>query len=571
MKQQLLADVGDKGRHQILLYWIFVLPINFLIPWLVLVPIFMTSTPTHWCHVPGRPPNVSVDQWKQLTVPKELKEGKEVFSSCSQYNITGDFLQLLDLTATAGDASDLNTSYSVVGCQAGWEYDHTDYDLTLTMELDWVCEKDSLVANWRSAGVAGNVVGTLVLNSLSDILGRRPIVVVAAMIYAVFGLVRLYVRSYEWLMVTMFLASTSFPPILELSLIIVLEQVSPGWRTRITSTSFIFWTVGMSLLPLLAWLTRNWVLLGVVTTVPFYVFILCWWILPESPRWLLSRDRIEQCTELMKTIAKRNGKAVPEKLTDTLKAESLIHNTVRNYGVLQLFKYPTVRLRTFLLTVCYTSNNLFYYGLAYNTANMSGNEFLNFFLLSVTELPANLLGWWSADFLGRRWTAAGAMLLAAVFSLVNVFFLDASQWVTISLMVVSKMFITISFMVVYVQCAEVYPTTHRSCGTGLSSLISSIFGTAAPYIAYSNVYGAWLPYLIIFFIGCFGCLNASLLPETLNVDLPQSLIDAESFLTSEKFWSYKGKRLWSRKVQVKQNNVAQGHVNLANSESTLTI
>lgn len=68
-----------------------------------------------------------------------------------------------------------------------------------------------------------------------------------------------------------------------------------------------------------------------------------------------------------------------------------------------------------------TCNNLFYYGLAYNMSNLSGNEFLNFFLLGVVELPSNLLGWWGAQNLGRRWTAAGSCMLSALGALVTVF------------------------------------------------------------------------------------------------------------------------------------------------------
>ncbi|MPC85994.1 Carcinine transporter [Portunus trituberculatus] len=54
-------------------------------------------------------------------------------------------------------------------------------------------------------------------------------------------------------------------------------------------------------------------------------------------------------------------------------------------------------------------------------ANVSGNEFLNFFLLSIVELPSNLLGWFSAQNLGRRWTAAGAAMLAAVCAFITAF------------------------------------------------------------------------------------------------------------------------------------------------------
>ena len=57
-------------------------------------------------------------------------------------------------------------------------------------------------------------------------------------------------------------------------------------------------------------------------------------------------------------------------------------------------------------------------------------------------------------------------------------------WAPTAMLVISKVFVTISFIVVYIQCAEIYPTSHRGSGTGFSSLISSIFGTMSPYIAY---------------------------------------------------------------------------------------
>ncbi|XP_045126336.1 solute carrier family 22 member 15-like isoform X2 [Portunus trituberculatus] len=118
------------------------------------------------------------------------------------------------------------------------------------------------------------------------------------------------------------------------------------------------------------------------------------------------------------------------------------------------------------------------------------------------------------------------------------------------------------FLVVYVQCAELYPTTHRAAGTGLTSIISSCFGITAPYIAYLAVFGAWLPYIILFVIGLVGFLAASLLPETLNTDLPQSLFDAKTFLTSEKYWSYKGRRFCASTSHNRSKNKMEGHNNM---------
>ncbi|ROT74335.1 putative organic cation/carnitine transporter, partial [Penaeus vannamei] len=498
----------------------------------------------------------------------EIKDGAEVYSKCQQYNIT---LSDLDLTSDpASFAAKANATYERIACQNGWDYDRSYYDATLSTEHDWVCSRDTLAANWQSIGVAGNVVGTLIFNSLSDIHGRRPVFVVAAMMYTVFGLVRLYVTSYEWIMITMFLASTSYPPILELSYIIVLEQVSPGWRTRISSTTFILWTFGMSFLPLIAWLSRDWFTLGLITTVPSFVSVLAWWFLPESPRWLLSCNRLKETVDLLRTIAQRNGRPVPEKLEETVQVLANTHNTEKNYGFIQLFKYSKVRMRTLLLTVNYTCNNLFYYGLSYNTTNMSGNEFINFFLLSITELPSTVLAWWGASYIGRRWTEAGCFLMASVCAVIAIFTLNSAVWLNISIHILSKLFITMSYLVVYIQCAEIYPTTHRAAGTGLSSLVASTFGTTAPYIAFLADRNPWIPYVILFSIGTLGFLCSSFLPETLDADLPQSLMDANTFLASEKYFSYKGKRPCTKKVVVNETSRLRGEVNLAHSEINIS-
>ncbi|MPC26230.1 hypothetical protein E2C01_019365 [Portunus trituberculatus] len=47
-----------------------------------------------------------------------------------------------------------------------------------------------------------------------------PVLTMTVAVFAVFGLVRLYVTSFAAIMITTFLASTSFPSMLELALII---------------------------------------------------------------------------------------------------------------------------------------------------------------------------------------------------------------------------------------------------------------------------------------------------------------------------------------------------------------
>lgn len=47
---------------------------------------------------------------------------------------------------------------------------------------------------------------------------------------------------------------------------------------------------------------------------------------------------------------------------------------------------------------------------------MTGNEFVNFFVLSLVEIPGNVLGVVSAHYLGRRLTTIYTLALSALFS-----------------------------------------------------------------------------------------------------------------------------------------------------------
>lgn len=49
-------------------------------------------------------------------------------------------------------------------------------------------------------------------------------------------------------------------------------------------------------------------------------------------------------------------------------------------------------------------NVLVYYAITLNTSHMPGNQFVNFFLLSIIEFPSGWFGGILADKLGRRWT-----------------------------------------------------------------------------------------------------------------------------------------------------------------------
>ena len=85
-----------------------------------------------------------------------------------------------------------------------------------------------------------------------------------------------------------------------------------------------------------------------------------WNLLPESPRWLVSKGKTREATQILKKIAETNNVAPPadlaarvEKLSASNKEESL--------GYLSLFGSCILCLRTILMTIGFTASAFVYY------------------------------------------------------------------------------------------------------------------------------------------------------------------------------------------------------------------
>lgn len=71
----------------------------------------------------------------------------------------------------------------------------------------------------------------------------------------------------------------------------------------------------------------------------------------------------------------------------------------------------------FMLLFLFThraADGISYYGLQINVSNVGGNEFLNFFLAAVVEVPGCITSWFLMDRLGRRWVTVGFFLMIGV-------------------------------------------------------------------------------------------------------------------------------------------------------------
>ncbi|XP_054714288.1 organic cation transporter protein-like [Uloborus diversus] len=534
--EDILLEVGDYGKYQKDLIMIFLVPAASLLPWFSMNVLFMVSVPEHWCYVPEVASlNLSISEQRALISPPK---GITDSPSCYMYDVNyTDYL-------TGGNYT-VPDNASIKSCDRGWQYDTTYYDSTAATKWDMVCSDGHYTSFVLTLYNVGSIIGTPIYGLLSDRIGRKLVFFITIVVTAVTAISSVLMTDFTAFVVIKTINGSLMPSVFQLPYIIILEIVGPEMRTRMNGIVNCSWTFGLCFLPLIAYLSRSWVTLGLVTSSVTLIFFLYWTFLPESPRWLVSQERYEEATVIMSKIAEKNGKPQDykellsklQKLGEKIKKEKKVDG-VENSSA-DLLRYPQLRKKFIIITFCWMADIMAYYGLQLNVSNLAGNEFINFFLLALVEVPGYLTCWVVMEKFGRRWcTVAGFLLTGIACMLPSIEF----QYGDVICSLIGKFFAAGTFMATYQQSSELYPTVVRSLGMGMSSTVAFVATLIVPYLVWLSVYGKAIPFIIIGSSCLMAGLLASFLPETLNENLPQTIFDAEEFGRHQKFFSCNRRR-----------------------------
>lgn len=241
---------------------------------------------------------------------------------------------------------------------------------------------------------------------------------------------------------------------------------------------------------------RDWRYLSLAVSLPLLFLFTCFFILPESPRWLVATGKYRRAARIMKIMARLNRKQIPDDyeevlrrhfdpncVTSTEKLDSIEPIVQRTYGVYDLFRTPNMCAKTMIITFIWFSNTCVYVGLSYYAPALGGDEIWNFFLAGVVELPTYIVLWPGLNWTGRRWILCVSMLIGGIACLLT-FLVQENQFVMLSLYCIGKMGISSAFVVLPLAASELYPTVVRGLGMSISSVIGMIGPIVIPIINY---------------------------------------------------------------------------------------
>ncbi|XP_059057002.1 solute carrier family 22 member 3 isoform X2 [Achroia grisella] len=421
-----------------------------------------------------------------------------------------------------------------------YDYDRTWYESTVASTNNWVCKDELNIANILAISKISEAIGSLGFGWFGDAYGRRWTYILS-LAFLVLGRIISIVFSSSFTFFAIGCALAWFPSwsVVQSATVISMEISSPERRSRTATLRSIANSSSMFIMPFLYWWLRDWKTFMVVTTVTQLPFLLYSWKMIESPRWLWIEGKSKACVRTLKIIAKGNktnlGLDTEKDIMDN--ASQMNTRGTNTIGPLALFSGRRLAINTILQSYLWVSVAINYTILMMKSGQKSdGNPFLEFAWQSVVEVPGALFGAWLADRVGRRYAGLISYTLTVLLWMSIALYENGSgEWhlwwlVGTTLTILTRLATATSYYVIYLFNMELYPTCLRQSGMSLGNLLASGGGAIAPYLLYIGHHvDVKLPYLILAGFSVFGCLSFFLLPETLNMKLPETLKDAQEF------------------------------------------
>ncbi|KAF1415998.1 Solute carrier family 22 member 5, partial [Spheniscus humboldti] len=388
-----------------------------------------------------------------------------------------------------------------------------------------VCDNDWKGPLSTSLFFVGVLLGSFVSGQLSDKFGRKNVLFATLAMQTGFSFVQVF--STSWEMFSVFFVLVGMGQISNYVAAFVLGTEILGKSIRVLFCTLgvcIFYAFGYMLLPLFAYFIRDWRMLLLALTLPGLLCIPLWWVIPESPRWLISQGRFQEAEDIIRKAAKTNGLTAPDVILDPSEVrfiqQSMISVLNRASG------QPREEEKT--VRSCYSVSfrmiiSVGYFGLSLDTPNLHGDVYVNCFLSAVIEVPAYVISWLLLRNLPRRYSMAAALFLGGCVLLFIQLVPSHIRVLSILLVMLGKFGITSAFSMVYVYTAELYPTVVRNMGVGASSMASRLGSILSPYFVYLGAYDRFLPYILMGSLTVLSGILTLFLPESYGMPLPDTI------------------------------------------------
>uniref|UniRef100_A0A674PQK5 Solute carrier family 22 member 6 n=1 Tax=Takifugu rubripes TaxID=31033 RepID=A0A674PQK5_TAKRU len=482
---------------------------------------FVSGVPTHHCSLPA---NYSLPDY-QVTFGSSfipLDPSGNRLDRCRRY-VEPQWHLLV--TNGSANVSHLKTEE----CLDGWTFDHSEFLATTISEWDLVCSLRPLKQMIQTIYMGGVLTGAIIFGGLSDRFGRRSVLIWSYLQLAILGCSAALSPTYSVYCIFRFLCGMAVSGIIINGVSLKVEWIPTKERTLVGTLTSFFFTFGQLILAGLAYWLRDWRKLQVVVCVPHFLFFAYSWWFAESARWLVLNRRSDKALKNLHRVARINGKPINQLTLEVLHShmKKEIDSCQSTLTAYDLVKTRGMRRISICLMAVWFATSFAYYGLVMDLQKFGVSIYVMQIIFGAVDIPSKLLALAALTYLGRRYSQATCLFMSALVIFANIFIPPDMQVLRTVLACLGKGFTSSSFTVVYLYTGELYPTVIRQTGMGFVSTMARTGSMAAPAVLILDEVFPALPSIVYGGAAVLAGFFACFLPETLNVELPDTINDVE--------------------------------------------
>lgn len=519
----------------------------------------------------------------------QLNKSKMVFDNLCQLPFSSSSNSLNNNINRNSLNNNNNNSKLILKCLE-WLYDESIYGPTIVSEWNLVCLKSHLKAVTQNSYIIGTACAILT-GILSDKLGRKTAIMLMVTLMAfVLNITQLIMHQTSSVFTItqkfiIFTISRFFQGFAQtmytISFILLTEITGPKHRVLAGNILAYSFSIGQIVLVSVAYYLKDWRKLMWFLAIYIMPFFLYYWLIPESPRWLLSKDKIREAKSVLKKISRINrtynstinslikrinkkGDKQEKKLKDIKEEDEELESineeeSIYIYSLLQeeankiqetkklnytetflgILRSKLLRRRSFILFYIWMIILMVYLGMGMGMSNAM-DKFMNPYLIFLIQSIAELLGIATCQLVlnrfGRKYPLIIFMMLSSVVIILIPAYYKKLPIASFIFYLIAKYSISAAQLTCTIFTTELYPTPMRGTGVGLSATISRLGGVWAPQInVLSSTLGFPVPYFLFSLFTLIAGFLGFFLPETLNRSLPENVNEAEKLEKQQSF------------------------------------
>ncbi|XP_020914661.1 organic cation transporter protein-like [Exaiptasia diaphana] len=239
-------------------------------------------------------------------------------------------------------------------CNNCTSYSFDQKYVSAVSEWGLICDRAYVTAFMQSSFYMGMLCGSIVGGWVADRFGRKKCMFGSLFLMAAFSLCGAFVNSPIAVIIVRFCVGNGIASTMVSHYALSIELVGPTKRTFAGVATGLFWNVGGAIDVTIAYLLPYWRHTVIAGSIPGFLFLPFYLILPESPRWLVTQGRLDEAQTILEKFGGKKDKPVDkQQLRSTLEkvrnAQLQQQKVRQNFHIIDLFKTP--RLRRFSLVI----------------------------------------------------------------------------------------------------------------------------------------------------------------------------------------------------------------------------